>query len=175
MSTPLCVCYVYLNGSQLGLNYLNYLNLSKTKITDKGVASMVSNANFKDQLEVLLLDGCSRIKSSNTLVPIVNAFTQLVQLSLANTAIQKQDINTKLRKPVRLEQLDLSNTFITDEDIVQIVSQFHQLIDLKLGRCEELTTRGLSFLPRGTYNLIWGILLIWLFYRVTISKVYSIP
>lgn len=110
---------------------------------------MVSNARFKDQLEVLILDGCRRIKSPDTLIPIVNAFSQLVQLSLSDTSIQKQDTSTKLKKPLLLEQLDLSCTFITDEDIVQIVSQFHQLIDLKLGRCGELTTRGLSFLPRG--------------------------
>lgn len=33
---------------------------------------MVANSKFKNHLEVLLLDGCTRVKSSSTLIPIVN-------------------------------------------------------------------------------------------------------
>lgn len=59
-------------NTSIDLHHLYHLNLSKTKITDQGIASMVANSKFRDQLEVLLLDGCTRVKSSRTLVPIIN-------------------------------------------------------------------------------------------------------
>ncbi|KAI8077945.1 uncharacterized protein B0P05DRAFT_118461 [Gilbertella persicaria] len=130
------------------LHYLGYLNLSKTKITDRGIASMISNSKFKEHLQVLLLDGCSNIKSSNTLVPVVNEFPNLLQLSLANTLIGQQETSVKLRKNVMLEHLDVSHTGIDDQVLIQIISQFKQLSALKLSACLELSTRALSFLPR---------------------------
>lgn len=33
---------------------------------------MVTNAKFKPELQVLLLDGCARVKSCGILIPIVN-------------------------------------------------------------------------------------------------------
>lgn len=33
---------------------------------------MVTNAKFKPELQVLLLDGCTRVDSSGILIPIVN-------------------------------------------------------------------------------------------------------
>ncbi|KAL9541508.1 hypothetical protein MBANPS3_009089 [Mucor bainieri] len=96
------------------LQHLYHLNLSKTKISDQGIASMVANSKFRDQLEVLLLDGCTRVKSSRLLIPIVNGFENLLQLSLANTSLPQQELTAKLNRNTKLEQLDLSNTFISD-------------------------------------------------------------
>lgn len=55
------------------LQHLVYLNLSKTKITNAGLSSLVKNAKFKSELQVLLLDGCTRLDSiSSILIPIIN-------------------------------------------------------------------------------------------------------
>ncbi|KAI8647372.1 hypothetical protein BD408DRAFT_439203 [Parasitella parasitica] len=134
------------------LFHLNHLNLSKTKITDQGIASMVTNSKFKNSLRVLLLDGCTRVKSSNTLVPIVNGFENLLQLSMANTGMQQQEI-IKLKRNTKLEQLDLTNTFIGDDDLIHIISQIKSLVELKMGGCGNVSTRGLSFLPRELKHL----------------------
>jgi hypothetical protein len=72
-------------------------------------------------------------------------------LSLADTYIQPQETTDKLRNDIKLEQLNLVNTLINDNDLMQIVSEFRCLVELKLGGCTSITTRGLSFLPRGMY------------------------
>jgi len=147
---------------------LYHLNLSKTKITDQGIASMVANSKFRDQLEVLLLDGCTRVKSSRTLVPIINGndrvffwvcrteltndatgFENLLQLSLANTNLPQQEMTAKISRNVKLEHLDLTNTFVSDNDLMQMISQIRNLVELKMNGCGNVSTRGLSFLPRG--------------------------
>ncbi|KAI9487380.1 MAG: hypothetical protein EXX96DRAFT_628159 [Benjaminiella poitrasii] len=159
------LCYLDLNNCKLtdkGLKSLEnlcniiYLNLSKTKITCQGVSSMAVNAKFKNQLEVLLLDGCDRLNTKSPakniiLVHILNEFTNLSQLSLAYTYVHNQQLEElQLRRDIkiRLQQLDLSHTLLTDEDMIHIVSQLQTLTELKLGGCELLTTRGLSFLPK---------------------------
>ncbi|GAN01220.1 conserved hypothetical protein [Mucor ambiguus] len=118
------------------LHHLYHLNLSKTKITDQGIASMVANSKFRDQLEVLLLDGCTRVKSSRLLVPIVNGFENLLQLSVANTGLPKQEMTAKLSRDRKLEQLDLTNTYICDDDLIQIISQITTLVELKMSGCD---------------------------------------
>ncbi|KAK4510806.1 uncharacterized protein ATC70_005240 [Mucor velutinosus] len=137
------------------LHHLFHLNLSKTKITDQGIASMVANSKFRDQLEVLLLDGCTRVKSSRVLVPIVNGFGNLLQLSLANTSLPEQEMTAKLGRNIKLEQLDLTNTFICDDDLIKIISQITTLVELKMSGCGNVSTRGLSFLPRELKCLRW--------------------
>ncbi|KAL0140888.1 hypothetical protein V8B55DRAFT_1511305 [Mucor lusitanicus] len=137
------------------LHHLYHLNLSKTKITDQGIVSMVANSKFRDQLEVLLLDGCTRVKSSRLLVPIVNGFENLLQLSLANTSLPQQEITAKLSKNIKLEQLDVTNTFLCDNDLMQIISQITTLVELKMSGCSNVSTRGLSFLPRELKCLRW--------------------
>ncbi|KAI7867073.1 uncharacterized protein EV154DRAFT_571777 [Mucor mucedo] len=136
------------------LPYLSYLNLSKTKITNTGIASMVGNAKFKPELQMLLLDGCTRVKSCGILIPIVNEFINLIQLSFAYTTpgsiLEDQQLTNK---NIRLEQLDINHTCFNDQDLIGTISQFKSLVELKLGGCEELTTRGLSFLPRELRNL----------------------
>ncbi|EPB88666.1 hypothetical protein HMPREF1544_04538 [Mucor circinelloides 1006PhL] len=133
------------------LHHLYHLNLSKTKITDQGIASMVANSKFRDQLEVLLLDGCTRVKSSRTLVPIINGFENLLQLSLANTNLPQQEMTAKISRNVKLEHLDLTNTFVSDNDLMQMISQIRNLVELKMNGCGNVSTRGLSFLPRGNF------------------------
>ncbi|KAL9553507.1 hypothetical protein PS6_003887 [Mucor atramentarius] len=133
------------------LHHLYHLNLSKTKITDQGIASMVANSKFRDQLEVLLLDGCTRVKSSRTLVPIINGFENLLQLSLANTSLPQQEMTAKISRNIKLEQLDLTNTFISDNDLMQMIGQIRNLVELKMNGCGNVSTRGLSFLPRGNF------------------------
>ncbi|KAG2211805.1 hypothetical protein INT47_004491, partial [Mucor saturninus] len=154
------------------LPYLSYLNLSKTKITNTGIASMVGNAKFKPELQVLLLDGCTRVKSCGILIPIVNGnftlnetttwilsclpteFLNLIQLSFAYTTPGSITEDQKLtNKNIRLEQLDINHTCFNDQDLIGKISQFKSLVELKLGGCEELTMRGLSFLPRELKNL----------------------
>lgn len=152
--------------------HLAYLNLGKTKISNKGLDSLLSNAKFKGELQVLLLDGCTRINSCGILVPIVNGnyqkrnnlsaaakknvslieFTNLVQLSYAYTTSSyvSQEKETKLtNKQVRLEQLDINHTSVEDQELINTVSRFKNLVELKLGGCDLLSTRSLSFLPRG--------------------------
>lgn len=71
------------------------------------------------------------------------------QLSLANTSLPQQEMTAKLNRHIKLEQLDLTNTFICDEDLMQIISQITTLVELKMSGCGNVSTRGLSFLPRG--------------------------
>ncbi|KAI8096087.1 hypothetical protein BDF21DRAFT_489497 [Thamnidium elegans] len=130
------------------LQHLLYLNLSKTKITNVGILSMVTNAKFKPELQVLLLDGCTRVDSSGILIPIVNAFINLLQLSLGYTTFSKPLEQKLTNKNIRLEQLDVNHTLINDQDLIGFICQFKSLVELKLGGCEALTTRSLSFLPR---------------------------
>lgn len=54
-------------------------------------------------------------------------------------------------KQVILEQLDVSHTFVSDQYLIETISQFKSLVELKLAGCESLTTRSLSFLPRGWF------------------------
>ncbi|CEP16141.1 hypothetical protein [Parasitella parasitica] len=148
-------CKVTDNGlkSLENLYHLYHLNLSKTKITDQGIASMVENSKFKTNLEVLLLDGCTRVKSSNTLVPIVNGFENLLQLSLANTGIQQQQSNLNLTRSTKLEQLDLTNTFICDNDLIHIISQIRSLVELKMSGCGNLKRLRLVQFPDREHEL----------------------
>ncbi|KAI9255402.1 hypothetical protein EDC94DRAFT_226919 [Helicostylum pulchrum] len=130
------------------LQHLVYLNLSKTKITNAGISSMVTNDKFKPELQVLLLDGCTRVDSSGIIIPIVNAFTNLLQLSLGYTTFSKPLEQKLTNRNIRLEQLDVNHTLINDQDLIGFICQFKSLVELKLGGCEALTTRSLSFLPR---------------------------
>lgn len=47
----------------------------------------------------------------------------------------------------------MKNTMLNDDNLIQIVSEFRRLVELELGGCVNITTRGLSFLPRGTYAI----------------------
>jgi hypothetical protein len=80
-------------------------------------------------------------------------FENLLQLSLANTCIQQQEIKIKIRTDIKLEQLDLTSTSICDNDLIRIISQLRNLIELKMSGCGIVSTRGLSFLPRGKYTI----------------------
>lgn len=80
-------------------------------------------------------------------------FENLLQLSFANTCIQQQEIKVKIRTNIKLEQLDLTNTFICDDDLIHIISQLGNLVELKMSGCGNVSTRGLSFLPRGKYAI----------------------
>ncbi|KAG2233859.1 hypothetical protein INT48_005200, partial [Thamnidium elegans] len=148
-----CNLYIYMYNLlivlYIELQHLLYLNLSKTKITNVGILSMVTNAKFKPELQVLLLDGCTRVDSSGILIPIVNAFINLLQLSLGYTTFSKPLEQKLTNKNIRLEQLDVNHTLINDQDLIGFICQFKSLVELKLGGCEALTTRSLSFLPRG--------------------------
>lgn len=63
-------------GNLLELSQLKYLNLSRTKITDAGLRFLTTNAQFKDSLEYLLLDGCLGISSSETLATVSDGRTK---------------------------------------------------------------------------------------------------
>lgn len=81
-------------------------------------------------------------------------FVNLVQLSFAYTTPSDKVEEHKLtNKNIRLEQLDINHTFLNDQDLIGTISQFKSLVELKLGGCENLTTRSLSFLPRGTVSV----------------------
>ena len=80
-------------------------------------------------------------------------FENLLQLSLANTCIQQQEVKIKIRTDIKLEQLDLTSTSICDNDLIRIISQLRNLIELKMSGCGNVSTRGLSFLPRGKYTI----------------------
>ncbi|KAI8364978.1 hypothetical protein EDC96DRAFT_575380 [Choanephora cucurbitarum] len=129
------------------LCFLVYLDLSKTKITNKGMESMLLHAKCKEVLQTLMLDGCSNIKSSNTLVPIVNGLPNLILLSLARTPIAKQEVVDRLKRNIQLRSLNISQTNTTDRDLTEIISQFRLLQELNLSGCHHLSTKGLAFLP----------------------------
>ncbi|OBZ84307.1 F-box/LRR-repeat protein 16 [Choanephora cucurbitarum] len=129
------------------LCFLVYLDLSKTKITSKGMESMLLHAKYKEVLQTLMLDGCINIKSSNTLVPIVNGLPNLIQLSLARTPIGKQEVVDRLKRNIQLRSLNISQTDTADRDLTEIISQFRLLQDLNLSGCHHLSTKGLAFLP----------------------------
>lgn len=140
------------------LQYLSHLNLSKTKISNLGLASLIANAKFKTELKVLILDGCTRVYSDGILVSLVNEFTNLVHLSYAyimkNNSTKKQVAETTLtNKDVQLQHLDINHTAVSDSELINLISRFKNLVELKLGGCDALTTRGLSFLPRELKNL----------------------
>lgn len=79
----------------------------------------------------------------------------LVQLSFAYTTPSDRTVEHKLtNKNIRLEQLDINHTFLNDQDLIGTISQFKSLVELKLGGCEDLTTRSLSFLPRGILSIV---------------------
>ncbi|CAO3657558.1 unnamed protein product [Mucor hiemalis] len=135
------------------LHHLSHLNLSKTKITNTGIASLVADAKFKAELQVLILDGCTRVYSNDILIPIVNEFPNLVYLSYAyiiqNNNVKKEVTpNILTNKNVQLRHLDINHTSISDNELINTISRFKNLEELKLGGCDSITTRGLSFLPR---------------------------
>ncbi|KAI7847905.1 hypothetical protein BDC45DRAFT_524829 [Circinella umbellata] len=134
------------------LSQLQYLNLSKTKITDGGFHFMMENAHFKDNLQVLLMDGCQGIKSNNTFLLINNAFPNLVTLGLASTGISQQTVvsHPKLKC---LQCLDISNTNLTDEDAIRIICNYKSIHELKLSGCHQITLRGLGYFARDLQNL----------------------
>lgn len=88
-------------------------------------------------------------------------FTNLIQLSFGYTTsnANQSSADQKLtNKDIKLEKLDVNHTCIQDQDLIGTVSQFKSLVELKLGGCEAITTRGLSFLPRGKlYFFCFGI------------------
>ena len=138
---------------------------------------MVENAYFKDSLEVLLIDGCSVIKSNDILLLINNgkgrkkgsralslndtylfliiyilyyiiAFPRLVTLGLASTGMGRQTVVSRPKLEV-LQYLDISNTKLTDEDAIQTICVYKTLRELKLSGCHEISLRGLSYFARG--------------------------
>ncbi|KAG2218240.1 hypothetical protein INT45_002759 [Circinella minor] len=134
------------------LSQLQYLNLSKTKISDIGFHFMMENAHFKDNLQVLLMDGCQGIKSNNTFLLINNAFPKLVTLGLASTGISQQT-SVLYPKLKCLQCLDVSNTNLTDEDAIRIICNYKSLRELKLSGCHQITLRGLGYFARDLQNL----------------------
>ncbi|KAI8359829.1 hypothetical protein BD560DRAFT_405380 [Blakeslea trispora] len=129
------------------LCHLVYLNLSKTKITSKGLSSMLHDANYKEALQTLILDGCNYIKSSNPLVPIINGLPNLIQLSLALISMDKLEATDRLRKNIQIRNLNISQTNVSDEDLIGTISQFRLLQELNLSNCNQVSTKGLAFLP----------------------------
>lgn len=85
-------------------------------------------------------------------------FTNLVHLSYAyimkNNNAKRQVTEFALtNKDVQLQHLDVNHTATSDSELINVVSRFKNLVELKLGGCDALTTRGLSFLPRGMFTL----------------------
>ncbi|OAD08068.1 hypothetical protein MUCCIDRAFT_158304 [Mucor lusitanicus CBS 277.49] len=110
------------------LHHLYHLNLSKTKITDQGIVSMVANSKFRDQLEVLLLDGCTRVKSSRLLVPIVNVSLELKCLRWIQFPDRELELDGVLSrfKDLPLEHLDLTGFLnVTDQGAKHIAEMKH--------------------------------------------------
>ncbi|KAI8338149.1 hypothetical protein BC941DRAFT_33511 [Chlamydoabsidia padenii] len=133
---------------------LLYLNMSKTRITDGGLQWFATHSQCQQTLETLLLSGCKSIKSSNTFTSI-QGFIALVHLSLGGTGIGKQEMAPQSMKHLNksLETLDVSNTGITDDDMIQLVAGFGRLKELKLGGCTEITTSGLARFAKGLLHL----------------------
>lgn len=98
------------------------------------------------------------VYDTNVLTRYFAEFTNLVHLSYAyimnNNNTKKQVAETTLtNKDVQLQHLDINHTAVSDSELINLISRFKNLVELKLGGCDALTTRGLSFLPRGMYIL----------------------
>lgn len=75
-------------------------------------------------------------------------------MSLASTGIQQQQAFSSRCNLQQLEILDMSKTGISDDEVVRIICCFKRLRELKLGGCDQVSARGLSFLPRGELSKI---------------------
>ncbi|KAI9007957.1 hypothetical protein CLU79DRAFT_777262 [Phycomyces nitens] len=136
--------------SLAGFPALRYLNLSKTKITYSGIRSLVNAAAYRDTLESLLVEGCGGLKADDLLCKL-NEFTSLSYLSLAMTAIGSQQPIRQKHAPLAI--LDISNTELDDRDMIQTISGYRHLRELRMTGCKSITSVGLAAIPKSLLDL----------------------
>ncbi|KAI8099485.1 uncharacterized protein BX664DRAFT_321371 [Halteromyces radiatus] len=136
------------------LPHLVYLNMSKTHITDKGFRWFISHTECQNSLQTLLLSGCQGITSNQTISSLQD-FSSLSHLSVSGTKLGEQQLKPGTMKKLydTLELLDISGTGMTDQDLMRLTSEFGHLLELKLGGCLSITTRGLSCLVGNAKHL----------------------
>ncbi|KAI8982690.1 hypothetical protein BDB01DRAFT_836127 [Pilobolus umbonatus] len=124
------------------LQQLHYLDLSKTKITSRGLLSLIQHGI--PNIEVLILDGCLSIQSNHLLSVIFNECAYLNRLSLVSIPLSQQEY-TCHQHP--LTYLNISQTDIDDRGLIQLLKRTSHLTELKLTGCSHLTTHSLACLP----------------------------
>ncbi|KAI8583603.1 hypothetical protein K450DRAFT_221944 [Umbelopsis ramanniana AG] len=136
----------------ISLPNLNHLYLSKTKVTSKGLEYFTQNALSRDSLQTLVLNGCQGVDGANTFSLISN-FPNLLFLNLASLNLPSPcDIPTSSSFKA-LEALDVSNTGVCDVDVRRIFSCMKNLREFKLAGCRSISVFALSFLGRELGNL----------------------
>ncbi|KAL0091267.1 hypothetical protein F4703DRAFT_1940479 [Phycomyces blakesleeanus] len=136
--------------SLAGFPSLRYLNLSKTKITDSGIKLLADTAAYKDSLDTLIVEGCKGLKSKDLLSKL-NEFVNLSYLSLAMTSIGPQQPIYQTHAPLCI--LDISNTELNDKDMIQTISGYSSLKELRLTGCKAITCAGLAAIPKSLCHL----------------------
>jgi hypothetical protein len=76
-------------------------------------------------------------------------FSALAHVALDGTGIGKQQRAPMKHMNKGLETLEVGNTALTDDDLVQLVAGFGALKELKLGGCIAMTTAGLARFATG--------------------------
>ncbi|KAI9288898.1 hypothetical protein BC943DRAFT_356892 [Umbelopsis sp. AD052] len=136
----------------ISLPNLIHLYLSKTKITSKGLEYFTENALCKDSLQTLVLNGCQGIDGANTFSLISN-FPNLLFLNLASLNLPSPCDIPPRSSFKALEALDVSNTGVCDVEVRRIFSCMKNLRELKLAGCRSISVPALSFLGRELENL----------------------
>ncbi|KAJ3048870.1 hypothetical protein HK097_010128 [Rhizophlyctis rosea] len=132
------------------LRELEYLNLSRTKITSKGLGIIVKP--LQDTLRELLIASCKNIKGDDLFV-LIQGIKSLTRLSIAEL-----EFSTPLQPPSpsafqQLTELNAGHTALGNEDLRRVVGGFGRLEELDLEGCLGVQEEGLLWLTRGLTKL----------------------
>ncbi|SAL94873.1 hypothetical protein [Absidia glauca] len=109
---------------------LVYLNMAKTHITDTGLQWFTTHTRCHPFLATLILSGCKAIQSPATFASLQD-FSALTHVALDGTGIGKQQRAPMKHMNKGLETLEVGNTALTDDDLVQLFpNREHELDDI---------------------------------------------
>jgi hypothetical protein len=117
---------------------LQYLNLSSTGITDKGLALLLLKA---PEVQYLVINSCSSITDEG-LGPLFK-MPQLTSLDMRDIALGAKGVSFLGKS--KLLAIKVSNTGITDDDL-KVIAQNKHLQALSLDGCHQITGAGLRYL-----------------------------
>ncbi|KAI1297558.1 hypothetical protein EDD11_007042 [Mortierella claussenii] len=128
----------------LNLPHLCSLHLTGTKITSRGLARVISEATWKSTLQTLDVSYCQGISGRYVLVNL-QELLNIRTLKLNNTAAFN-DSPLDLPNPdafTKLLDLDMARTALTDNDLLQLIPSLKTVQTFNLTACANIGTSSL--------------------------------